>query len=140
MVVASARYRRQKRGVPYSLLRPIPDDLYELRNDGLLPAISSAYQKLKDRFGALDFDDLITESYLALKEGRVLKEESRFEWIQVDEVQDLNAMQWEIVQMVSRNDATSVFFWRCRANDFFIYGSICGTTCKGWFNMLGSLF
>ena len=136
LVVASARYRRQKMGVPYSLLRPIPEDLYELRNDGLLPAISSAYQKLKDRFGALDFDDLITESYLALKEGRVLKEESRFEWIQVDEVQDLNAMQWEIVQMVSRNDATSVFFGDAEQTIFSFMGASAerlarvGATCS----------
>ncbi len=110
LVTAATRYHRQSRNVPYSLLRPIPESLDELRNSGILAAIARAYAKLKDRYGALDFDDLITESYLALKGERAMREENRFEWIQVDEVQDLNAIQWEIVQMVSRNDATSVFF------------------------------
>ena len=123
LVVAAARDYRQSRNIPYSLLRPIPEGLRELRQSGLLSAISRAYAKLKDRFGALDFDDLITESYLALKAERVMREENRFEWIQVDEVQDLNALQWEIVQMVSRHDATSVFFGDAEQTIFSFMGA-----------------
>ena len=123
LVTASARYYRQSRNIPHSLLRPIPAALYALMDNGLLGAIARAYAKLKDRFGALDFDDLITESYLALKAERVMVEENRFEWIQVDEVQDLNAMQWEIVQMVSRHDATSVFFGDAEQTIFSFMGA-----------------
>lgn len=130
LVVASTRYHRQEKGVPHSLLRPMPEGLHQLRDDGLLPAISRAYQKLKDRFGALDFDDLITESYLALKEERAFKEEHRFEWIQVDEVQDLNAIQWEIVRMVSRNDATSVFFGDAEQTIFSFMGASAGRLAR----------
>ena len=110
LVTAATRYHRQSRNIPYSLLRPIPESLNELRNNGILAAIARAYAKLKDRYGALDFDDLITETYLALKGERAMRDGNRFEWIQVDEVQDRNAIQWEIVQMVSQIDATSVFF------------------------------
>lgn len=123
LVMASARTYRQSLGFPYSLLRPMPESLYVLRDNGLLVAISRAYAKLKNRYGALDFDDLITESYLALKDERVLREEHRFEWIQVDEVQDLNALQWEIVQMVSRNDSTSVFFGDAEQTIFSFMGA-----------------
>ena len=103
---AAARFDRQSHGVPYSLLRPIPHNLDGLRDNGLLVAIAHAYGRLKERYGGIDFDDLITKSYLALKGGMVMKEENRFEWIQVDEVQDLNAMQWEIVRMVSDTQTT----------------------------------
>ncbi len=123
LVTAAARYDRQSKNISYSLLRPISSNLYELRDCGLLAAISRAYAKLKNCFGALDFDDLITESYLALKGERVMREEERFEWIQVDEVQDLNALQWEIVQMVSRNDATSVFFGDAEQTIFSFMGA-----------------
>lgn len=123
LVTAAARYHRQRCGIPYSLLRPIPPRLYPLMRNGLLRAIAQAYVKLKNRFGALDFDDLITESYLALKGERVMREEARFTWIQVDEVQDLNAMQWEIVNMVSRQDATSVFFGDAEQTIFSFMGA-----------------
>ena len=123
LVTAAARYHRQRCGIPYSLLRPIPSRLYPLMKNGLLRAIAQAYVKLKNRFGALDFDDLITESYLALKGERVMREEARFTWIQVDEVQDLNAMQWEIVKMVSRLNATSVFFGDAEQTIFSFMGA-----------------
>ncbi len=123
LVMASAIIHQQTVGIPHSLLLPIPLDLYELRGEGLLSAISKAYVHLKDRFGAIDFDDLITNTYLALKEDRILPTSNRYQWIQVDEVQDLNALQWAIVKMVSREDATVVYFGDMEQTIFSFMGA-----------------
>ena len=123
LVTASARIHRQAMGVPFSLLLPMSPKLQELWNVGLLKAISSAYVHLKDRFGALDFDDLLTNTYLALKEERILPTACRFTWIQVDEVQDLNALQWAIVRMVSSDDAVAVYFGDAEQTIFSFMGA-----------------
>lgn len=110
LVMGTTYLYRQKVGIPDRLLRPIPRPLIPLRDNGLLPAIARAYAKIKDVYEVLCFDDLITQTYKALRDGTALKSESRFDWIQIDEAQDFNALQWEIIRMVSRDDAASVYF------------------------------
>lgn len=123
LIMGVTRLQRQKVGIPYHLLRPMPRSLTTLKDNGLLSAIATAYAKIKDTYKVLDFDDLITKTYMALREGTTLKPENRFTWIQIDEVQDLNALQWEIIKMVSRDDAVSVFFGDVEQTIFSFMGA-----------------
>lgn len=123
LVQGATRLHRQKTGIPYRLLRPLPPPLAPLRDNGLLAAIAAGYAQIKSIFKVLDFDDLITATYCALKEGTKLKSDQKFDWIQIDEVQDLNAIQWEIIKMVSRNDATSVYFGDAEQTIFSFMGA-----------------
>lgn len=67
------------------------------------------YEKNKSALQLLDYDDLLTETYFTLKKNQPVKF-SKFKWVMVDEVQDLNAIQWEIIKLISEDDAHIVFF------------------------------
>lgn len=53
----------------------------------------------------LDFEDLLLLTYDALREADVAYK--RYQWVQVDEVQDLNAMQLAIVDSVTDREAVA---------------------------------
>lgn len=57
----------------------------------------------------LDFEDLLLKTYDAYREdteGRL----RRYRWIQVDEVQDLNAMQLAIIDLLTAKERATVLF------------------------------
>ncbi len=67
------------------------------------------YEKLLRREGALDFNDLLLYVLNGLKDSRILREiSSKFTNILVDEFQDVNEIQWEIVNLLINNE-TKVF-------------------------------
>lgn len=96
-------------GIPRALRLPWPGEVNDLLAMGVLHPLEKAYQGLKRRFLAVDFEDLLNETYLRL-EREPLPDEKRFSWVQVDEVQDLNPLQWAIVRQLSARDAVSVYF------------------------------
>lgn len=109
-VVACIAYVHCRRiGIPRRLTPPRPAHVGLLLAIGVLWPLEKAYQGLKRRFLALDFDDLLNETYLRLMR-RPLAEERRFQWVQIDEVQDLNPLQWAIIRELTASDAVSVYF------------------------------
>ena len=72
--------------------------------------VCNEYIALKERLYVLDFDDLLIETYKVLKSGEFPEGFTHYSWIQVDEVQDLNPLQWAIVDLLAEPDATLVFF------------------------------
>lgn len=68
------------------------------------------YEQLKDESSLLDFDDLLTYTYYYLNNAKNNYNLSKYFWIQIDEVQDLNPIQWEIIKLLSRSNAHKVFF------------------------------
>ena len=73
--------------------------------------VCEAYNREKKENNYLDFDDLLTLTFDALKSHKkdVLKM-SKFKWLQIDEVQDLNPLQWAIVNAITTEDALIVYF------------------------------
>ena len=65
------------------------------------------YEKIKVRSLYIDFDDLLTLSYDFLIKNRGIYLSP---WLQVDEVQDLNPMQWAIINLISNKKSHRVFF------------------------------
>lgn len=63
-----------------------------------------AYDAYKQQNNLLDFEDLLQLTYTALRSGT---EYTRYPWIQVDEVQDLNMMQLSIIDELSTLDLSS---------------------------------
>jgi len=112
-----------------TLLHP---DLEKVENWGLAQSVCEEYTKRKTTYGFYDFDDLLIDTYIALTYielnnksvnlvSYVLKNMfdifegadtvlSHFKWLQVDEVQDLNPMQWAIIEKIRDTDAVSVYF------------------------------
>jgi DNA helicase-2/ATP-dependent DNA helicase PcrA len=73
--------------------------------------LCEAYNKEKQDNNYLDFDDLLTLTYYNLthtdKTNLLL---SQFKWVQVDEVQDLNPLQWAIIHEITAPNAHVVYF------------------------------
>ena len=63
-------------------------------------------QKIKKESNFIDFDDLLIEAYNYLSNNTI----KAYRWIEIDEVQDLNAMQWAIVDKISAPNAHRVYF------------------------------
>ncbi len=98
--------KQQKLNFPSDILlppeKPIP-------NMELATKVCERYEALKEASTLLDFDDLLTLTYYNLTRENNYNL-AKYSWIQVDEVQDLNPIQWEIVKLISDDDAHKVFF------------------------------
>ena len=70
----------------------------------LFRAIYQKYEKKLIRKRLLDFDDMMLDCYTLLKERKdILKVwQSCFSYILIDEVQDMNRLQYEIVRMLAK--------------------------------------
>ena len=109
MLSAMLIAHQRRMGIPLRYLRAMPPELCELDGEGVVRALSGCYAALKRRFCSVDFDDLINEAYLYLEKSP-LPDERRFRWVMIDEVQDLNPLQWLIVRGLTSKDAVSVYF------------------------------
>jgi DNA helicase II / ATP-dependent DNA helicase PcrA len=103
-------YLNQKKyGVPPTVIVQ-PDAKY--LSSRIAKLICQRYEKLKKESWLLDFDDLLTLTYTHLSKDVTEKEYkySGYTWLQVDEVQDLNPLQWEIIRAISEPDSHKVYF------------------------------
>ena len=65
------------------------------------------YAQYKHENHLLDFEDLLIETYNAYREDATCR---KYRWIQIDEVQDLNAMQLAIIDLLTADDAPTVMY------------------------------
>lgn len=100
--------KQQKLGFPQDILQ-LPK-LEELPEFEKAKQVSQAYIDTKASFGFIDFDDLLTETYNALVNKTTNLVYDTFKWIQVDEVQDLNPIQWAIIEQIKSNEGLTVYF------------------------------
>lgn len=79
----------------------------------MLEALYAAgcYEKYKQNNDLLDFEDLLLLTYDALSasDGEERRNLKQYNWIQVDEVQDLNPLQIAIIDLFTAPDATVVY-------------------------------
>lgn len=77
--------------------------------------LAKAYEHYKEENDLLDYDDLLVKAYqyLASPPAPILggegSEMRKYHWIEVDEVQDLNALQFALVDLLATEDATVVY-------------------------------
>jgi len=88
-----------------------------------LLAVYSHYESLCQRFGLLDFSELLLRAYELIKNNQVLREryQQRFQHVLVDEFQDTNSIQYAWLRLLvqqSKNlfavgdDDQSIYGWR----------------------------
>lgn len=96
-----------------------------------LKKIYRAYENLKRKKELIDFDDMLTEAYLALKNEEDIRNHylKRYAYILVDEFQDTNVAQYEMVKLVAGyrqnvfivGDARqAIYSWRCSNVKFIL--------------------
>lgn len=87
--------------------------------------ICREYEKIKYESNFIDFDDLLalTLDFLTnIDEGD--RNKISYEWIQIDEVQDLNPLQWAIVNLISsKKESHRVFFGDYEQSIFSFMGA-----------------
>ena len=113
-------------GIPSCYLRQIPPQMHELVECGVISKLERAYTGLKRKFRSVDFDDLVNETFLYLTKNP-LDDDRRFDWIQIDEVQDLNPLQWRIVRELTSTRAVSVYFGDVEQSIFSFLGASAST-------------
>ena len=94
----------------YSILEELPT--------ANLMRLAKAYERYKAENDLLDYDDLLIMAYQHLQ-GERLKVKGEidnatntshlYNWIEIDEVQDLNALQFALVDLFATDDATIVY-------------------------------
>lgn len=72
--------------------------------DGQIARLFEFYEARKHAYHLFDFDDLLTETYTLFQEDpQVLARwQKRFSYLLLDEVQDMNALQFAIVQLLAQ--------------------------------------
>lgn len=109
-LIKLSTYLKQKSlGFPGEVfLEPKDQDIPELHK---AEDVCKAYQKEKEDNGYLDFDDLLTLTYYHLTNTNKTKLKlAQFKWIQVDEIQDLNNIQWAILREITALSSVVVYF------------------------------
>ncbi len=71
----------------------------------LFPDIYKGYNKLLSEFGLIDFDDMIIRCYELLMNNRSILSswQERFDYFLIDEYQDINLMQFKVVELLCRD-------------------------------------
>ena len=72
-----------------------------------LMRLAKAYEHYKEENDLLDYDDLLILAYRHLTAAPA--DIRRYRWIEIDEVQDLNALQFALIDLFAAPDATIVY-------------------------------
>ncbi len=72
-----------------------------------LMRLAKAYERYKEENDLLDYDDLLILAYRHLTAAPA--DIRRYRWIEIDEVQDLNALQFALIDLFAAPDATIVY-------------------------------
>ena len=115
-----------KLGIPSCYLRQVPMTMSAFLDRGVVAALERAYSGLKRKFQSVDFDDLVNGTFLYLTKNPQ-DDDRRFDWIQIDEVQDLNPLQWRIVKELTSTHAVSVYFGDVEQSIFSFLGASAST-------------
>jgi ATP-dependent DNA helicase UvrD/PcrA len=109
-------------GLPDSARRIKAEDssLFRVLEDG-----DRFYVRLKQSSMAIDFDDILSLTAHHLMAERAEDQAALMDWIQVDEGQDLNAIQWCILDLLRVNDSHLVVLGDVQQSIFsFMGGSL----------------
>lgn len=77
---------------------------------GMLKLLNKHYDDIKDETFAFDYDDLLFKTLKWLNENPTHPLCQSLKWVQLDEAQDLNDIQWEIFDRIVHPDACVVVF------------------------------
>ncbi len=123
LLKAAASLRQLGFHFPTAIVEPlVKSEVYE-RNPELVKRIAIRYHEQKEFLAIIDYDDLLAYTYYFLAFKSAVKTEDLCVWVQVDEVQDLNPLQWAIIEKLSTPDAHATFFGDMEQSIFSFMGA-----------------
>ncbi len=68
-----------------------------------LSKVYETYNRLKTKYRVIDFDDMLTKAYKLFSDNPIVLKnwQSKFSYFMVDEMQDMNDIQFELIKMLS---------------------------------------
>lgn len=95
-------------------------------NDGMISQVLKEYSEYKEKYKQLEFDDILMKTYELLKNNERLVNvlRHRFKCIIVDEVQDLNPLQYGILKQLCSNSSILYCFGDKNQSIFSFRGSM----------------
>lgn len=82
---------------------------YSVQNFYRLLQCAKTYEDYKEKMGLIDFDDLLLKAYDYMVQNPTLYK--HYNWIQIDEVQDLNRLQLAIVDCLFTNPEDGIILY-----------------------------
>ncbi|MBS3777030.1 MAG: UvrD-helicase domain-containing protein [Bacteroidales bacterium] len=94
----------------FTEIKQTPDEQQPSQNDNIFKAFQS-YQNKLAQYNLFDLDDLIYQPVHLLEHDPEIREEARkqYQWILVDEFQDINLMQYRLIQLLSAKEKANLF-------------------------------
>jgi DNA helicase II / ATP-dependent DNA helicase PcrA len=105
--------KQNKYNFPVNILQKVDirfkdyDEIAE--NKEIAHKICARYEEIKKESNFIDFDDLLTLTYNYFLLNPVIN--SLYKWLQIDEVQDLNPLQWAIINSISNKEQSHRIFF-----------------------------
>lgn len=86
--------------------------------------IYERYDELKDKKMLLDFDDLLIQSYVMLRDDEEIRDKylEMFHSVLIDEFQDTNPIQLSLLKLLISENQENSSFWVCGDDHQSIYG------------------
>jgi len=89
------------------------------------------YEKVKQKENIIDYDDMLTKAYEILRDNPLALEycQKQYQFVLVDEIQDINKAQYEIVKLICKESKNlfvvgdmlqNIFEWRGSSNKFIL--------------------
>lgn len=82
------------------------------------------YEEYKAENNLIDFDDILIDAYDYLNRSVDIK---KYKWVQIDEVQDLNPLQIAITDLITENDACTLYLGDDQQSIFSFIGAKAST-------------
>jgi DNA helicase-2/ATP-dependent DNA helicase PcrA len=101
-------------------------EMLDIPSESAAP-IFRGYRQLKDRQGKIDFDDMLTHTLRLLQSKPAVLADIRkqFQYIYIDEAQDVSVVQWEIIKLINPvrfmacgDDKQCIYSWRGARSEF----------------------
>ena len=125
----AAHLRQRDLRFPSAVLRVPRSDALPATPD-LLRRIADAYRARKETLRLLDFDDLLIYAYWFVALKKTVPDATKCTWVQIDEAQDLNPLQWGLVRALSAPRAHQVFFGDSEQSIFSFLGADRGRLAR----------
>ena len=124
LLACAARLRQRALHFPESILSgPRNGSVPGGASPDLIHRIAETYRRCKESHHLLDFDDLLLYTYYFAAIKKCIPDSEKCVWVQIDEVQDLNPLQWGLVHALSSPHAHQVFFGDSEQSIFSFLGS-----------------
>lgn len=105
--------KQNKYNFPDKLIQKVDirfNDFDEIaKNKEMAYKICTRYEEIKKESNFIDFDDLLTLTYNFFLTNP--EKNSLYKWLQIDEVQDLNPLQWAIIDSISNKEQSHRIFF-----------------------------